>query len=70
MSDECSVCRQIEFGDTLYFTSYMNEYDDGAITYHPIWDARYCPVCGKKLKKFAWDKDKHQWGWMDMNDDE
>lgn len=65
----CDACKFIEYGDTLYYINYMIEYDDGAITYHPIWDVKYCPICGNKLKKFAWDEDKCHWDWMEVDNE-
>lgn len=42
---ECTVCRDLESGDTLYALSDW----DGGIGFDYIRGVRHCPVCGRRL---------------------
>lgn len=43
--EPCSVCKKLEYGDTLYAYSDW----DGGIGFDYIRNIKYCPVCGRKL---------------------
>lgn len=47
---ECTLCQELEPGDTLYKGSDW----DGGIGYDYIRNIKYCPICGAKL--ITWEE--------------
>ncbi len=42
----CKFCKNHEEGDTLYESADW----DGGIGFDYIWDIKFCPLCGRKLR--------------------
>lgn len=51
----CSVCQDLEDGDTLYAYGTW----DGGIEFNYIHNIHFCPVCGKKL--LTYEMKKEEW---------
>lgn len=45
--EPCSICENLCSGDTLYSSSDW----DGGIGFDYIYNIKFCPVCGRELKK-------------------
>lgn len=43
----CSVCKKLQYGNTLYVHSDSDLHGGSGFDY--IRDIKYCPVCGRKL---------------------
>lgn len=52
MDEDCKACKELQYGQSLYEFSE----DEVAIVLLKYDNIKYCPMCGKTLKKSAWAK--------------